>query len=654
MKSLKLAVALTGALLSSSALASENGDITNITMSSGGLAEIVRKATISEDGIIKMEVPIEQVDDVLKSVVVFDGKGAVEGMSLPGPSPLSETFKKLPFTVDDLQSPAMLLSTLQGAQIEIQKSGSHFSGRVLGVSSKDNGETGREDVASILTKEGNIVSVALDSSVNISFKDIDVREKIANALSVVGDGKVGGAREISIRIAGDGQREVAVSYVVPAPIWKTAYRVVTQDGGKARLQAWAVLENASGEDWKGVNVTLSSGEPVTLKQKLHSLYWKQRAEVPIDTSAGYVPPVDPGAAPPALLEKREHQWAAARSANGLASMSMMDTEENVRISSANVGQATEGNVTASFEIPWLVDLKNGQTLSAPIIDDLVEAEEVSVFRPESGSMNPVAAIMLVNDTGTSLPKGILTVYDDKEGYVGDAQISGMPDGERRMASFATDKKVLIETSSNPTEEITEIKVVDGILTAVTLDKHTTQYAIKGAADAERTVVIEQAKRPGWEFSSDHELDSTKTHRRMKITVPAGETKMVTAVVERTRNQIFHLSQTDTQTLLSLSSRYGIGATTRKLTELAILQKERSRIEYQMNELNRERDRHVSDQGRQRANLQSVPQDSPLFARSMQKLEDSETVIEKIDGTIKVLNRKIADIRTKIGDAIRNF
>lgn len=654
MKSLKLAVALSGALLSSSALASDNGEITSITMSSGGLAEIVRKATISEDGIIKMEVPIEQVDDVLKSVVVFDGKGAVEGMSLPGPSPLSETFKKLPFTVDDLQSPAMLLSKLQGTEVKILKNGSEFSGRVLGVSSKDNGEDGRSDVASILTEIGGIASVVLDSDVNISFKDEDVREKISNALSVVGDGKVDGAREVSIRIAGDGKREVSVSYVVPAPIWKTAYRVVTQDDNKARLQAWAVLENASGEDWKGVDVTLSSGAPVTLKQKLHSLYWKQRTEVPIDTSAGYVPPVDPGSMPAPLFEKRERAWASSVRAEGLSAAPMMDAEEVAQISSANVGQATEGNVTASFEIPWAVDLKNGQTLSAPIIDSVVEAEEVSVYRAGSGSMHPVAAIMLVNDTGASLPKGILTVYDNREGYVGDAQISGMPDGERRMASFASDKKVRIETSTNPTQEITQIKVVDGILTAITLDRHVTQYAIKGASDAERTVVIEQAKRPGWKFSSEHELDSTQSHRRMKITVPAGETKTITAVVERTRDQIFHLSQTDAQTLLSLSARYGIGATSRKLTELAKLQQERTRIEYEMSELRRARDIQVSDQERQRANLQSAPKESSIFKRSLQKLEELEMNIEKIDRTIGNLNQKMAELRTTIGDAVRNF
>lgn len=655
MKSTRLAAALVGALLSTSALATENGDITNVTMSSGGLVEIVRKATISKDGTIRMEVPIEQVNDVLKSVVVFDKSGSVEGLSLPGPNPLHETFKKLPFTVQDLQSPGALLSKLQGTEVEVEHKGVSHSGSVLGVAKQDNGDLGSVDVVSILDSEREIKSLVLEPGANITFKDEDVKAKIANALSVVGDGKVDGAREVSIRIAGDGEREVSVSYVVPAPIWKTAYRVVTQEDGKARLQAWAVLENASGEDWSQVQVTLSSGAPVTLKQQLHSLYWKERTEVPIDTSAGYVPPADPGAAPAPMFEKRERGWSRNEGAGIMTSSLALADEEIPRqdMAAANVGEVTEGSVTASFEIPWLVDLKNGQTLSAPIVDTVVSAEEVSVFRAEYGQ-HPIAAIMLVNDTGASLPKGILTVYDESEGYVGDSQISGMPDGERRMASFATDKKVRIGSSSTPTQEITEIKVVDGILTATTLDRHTTEYAVQGAKDDDRTVVIELPKRPGWEFSSKNHLDGTKTHERLKVKVGAGETKTVTATFERTYNQTFRLVHTDAAQLLSLVAGKPGGAEARKLIEIAELQRTRTQIDQQLGYLQQERQRHVTDQERHRENLRAVSEEHALYASSLGKLEASEKRIGHIDSEAGKLIEQKQAIADKIGEAIRNF
>ncbi len=139
------------------------------------------------------------------------------------------------------------------------------------------------------------------------------------------------------------------------------------------------------------------------------------------------------------------------------------------------------------------------------------AETVSVFQPESGLQHPIAAILIKNETETSLPQGILTVYDEKEGYVGDAQISGMPSGESRMASFATDKKVRIAQSTSADSQIVSIKVNDGVLNAMVRERSSTQYAIKGAPDGDRTIVIEHAKRPGWQFSSEQELDSTATH-----------------------------------------------------------------------------------------------------------------------------------------------
>ncbi len=52
------------------------------------------------------------------------------------------------------------------------------------------------------------------------------------------------------------------------PLWKPSYRIIVDAKGTARLQAWAVLENACGEDWHGVSISLTSGKPVTLRREL--------------------------------------------------------------------------------------------------------------------------------------------------------------------------------------------------------------------------------------------------------------------------------------------------------------------------------------------------------------------------------------------------
>jgi hypothetical protein len=639
-------------ILPGSAFGADNGPITSITLSSGGLAEVVRKADIDSAGLINMTVPLNQVNDVLKSIVVFDDAGVVEGITMPGPNPLAETFKNLPFTEEDLQSPARLLSKLQGTQVRLEKAGSTVEGLVLGVSVQDQGDQGQSFVASVLA-DGRITGVLLSADTEIVFLDEDIRQKVARALSAVGSGKADGARTVALKVGGEGAREVAVSYVVPAPIWKTAYRVVTLADDKARLQAWAVLENASGEDWQNVRVTLSSGAPVTLKQRLHDLYWKQRREVPIDVSAGYVPPADTGAEPQfEAAESQAFMDGSSRMAGLVASAAPAPQMRNM--AESNVGEVSEGAVTASFTLPWPVSLESGETLSAPIIDKVVSAETVSVFRPESGLQHPVAAILIKNETDASLPRGILTVYDETEGYVGDAQISGMPSGESRMASFATDKKVLIAEQSFADNQIVSIKVTDGVLTASVRERAETRYAVKGAPDGDRTIIIEHPKRPGWNFTSEKEMDSTTSHHRLKIEVAAGKTETVSALQERTLSETYALIATDANKLQYLANRAPDKETAEKLLELSKLHGEISRISRQIQVLRQDKSNQTMDQERHRANLQAIEPDADLYKRAARKLEESEARIEEIDKEIAALAEREEEIRKELGDAIRTF
>src|SRR3546814_13156081 len=94
-----------------------------------------------------------------------------------------------------------------------------------------------------------------------------MRAKVLHAATVSGQGRNDEVRSIAIALTGTGDRDVGLSYVASAPIWKTAYRLIAGSDGKARLQAWAIIENATGEDWHDVRITLSSGRPVTLSQQ---------------------------------------------------------------------------------------------------------------------------------------------------------------------------------------------------------------------------------------------------------------------------------------------------------------------------------------------------------------------------------------------------
>src|ERR1700757_5438320 len=67
-----------------------------VMLSSGGLGYFEYEANIDGDATLKLTVGLDQVDDVLKSLVVYDDKGAVGGLSLPGREPLRQAVKDPP------------------------------------------------------------------------------------------------------------------------------------------------------------------------------------------------------------------------------------------------------------------------------------------------------------------------------------------------------------------------------------------------------------------------------------------------------------------------------------------------------------------------------------------------------------------------------
>src|SRR5262245_7628908 len=105
---------MTLAALPSVGVAAESGTIRSVVLSSGGLAAIARSIAVDGAANIRIEVPLDQVDDLLKSLVVGDPGGTVSAASLIGLSPLDETFRTMPFTAEAMGSLPDLAASLQG------------------------------------------------------------------------------------------------------------------------------------------------------------------------------------------------------------------------------------------------------------------------------------------------------------------------------------------------------------------------------------------------------------------------------------------------------------------------------------------------------------------------------------------------------------
>ncbi len=95
--------------------------------------------------------------------------------------------------------------------------------------------------------------------------------------------------DLGVRLAAGRVHDVAVSYAVPTPTWKAAYRVVLADGSArdgSLLQGWAMIHNASQEDWSAVSLTLATGAPMSFALDLHTPQFVSRP----DATARLAPP----------------------------------------------------------------------------------------------------------------------------------------------------------------------------------------------------------------------------------------------------------------------------------------------------------------------------------------------------------------------------
>jgi hypothetical protein len=106
---------VTAAVLASLPLVSQEMPLKRVVLSTSGRAQFTHAGEAVAGSVIELPVRIDQVDDVLKSLTIFDAAGSIGAVSLPGKMPLAELFRDLPFDQAALESQPALLNALVGA-----------------------------------------------------------------------------------------------------------------------------------------------------------------------------------------------------------------------------------------------------------------------------------------------------------------------------------------------------------------------------------------------------------------------------------------------------------------------------------------------------------------------------------------------------------
>lgn len=102
--------------------------------------------------------------------------------------------------------------------------------------------------------------------------------------------QAGSNTEMLIQLPGAGPHHVKLTYVTESPSWKPTYRLELDPKDGSTLEAWAVVDNVSGEDWNDVVIGVGSTSALSFRYDLHSVRVVQRETITDETPLGMAPP----------------------------------------------------------------------------------------------------------------------------------------------------------------------------------------------------------------------------------------------------------------------------------------------------------------------------------------------------------------------------
>jgi hypothetical protein len=645
--------------------------LSRVVLSSSGLAQFTHTGIVTGGASIDLSVRLDQVDDILKSLTVFDEAGAVGAVSLPGKAPLAELFRDLPFGPEALDSPTALLNALVGTEVEITgRVGA--KGRIFRVETEDvalpnNGGTTQRHRLTLMT-DGGLVQAVIEDVATLRFTDPQARAQIERALSGLAENRAKERRRLSIGFLGTATRKATISYVVAAPVWKTAYRLVLpKEGGKARLQGWAIVENLTGGDWQDVELVLVSGNPVALRQPLYTAFFTDRPEVEVATTARLVPRTDdadedartarrkaaPAAAPPppGVAPRSAPSPQMAQSQRGLGRASEAAPVAAVADAIGPAAAAAEAEEAATqllYRFPARLSLATGHTMMVPFVDREVTVARTWLYQPDTAARRPLAAVRLRNDGDSGLPAGIVTAYDASAdgsvNFVGDAQLPLLPKGTFKFVTFALDAKTDVRREDQGVQRTVLGKAVNGVLTITTRLRRTLAYEVTAPPDEDREIVVEEPRQEGWKPAAESkDIEETPTRFRHRIVAAKGQATKASLSLERIQSETVALTSLGAEEVLGrIRNLHNESAALKDtVAKLGTIVAEINKARAQRTQLDAERKKIGEDQERIRRNLQSVGQGSDLGRQYIDTLRKQEERFAEIARTEQSLDAEVA-------------
>jgi hypothetical protein len=489
--------------------------VARMVMFKHGVAYLERRGPA--DGSFELTFERDEMNDVLKSLAVWAAKGDAKITSFGFDSPESPDARLAERGLSLRPGEALdgLIESLRGRIIEVNAGGDRKRGEVIGLQYRV-GEDGEQRPALLLRAgAGSVVIVDLLTVRTIHLLEEVSRERLD---FVVERGQAATAGETrTVRVGLEGKTDdLRVAYVIPAPAWRVSYRIV-RSGDAATLMAMGIVHNPVDEDLHDVELTLTTGQPVSF---VIDLYHPKEVERPIVEETART------SAPPTEHERPEADMSGGfrRSPGGIAMAPAplpaggplggeAMTEAFEAAEGLDRGELFEYRVRSPISIP------RGGSAVVPLAAPRVEAERQLVWRDGMGK-NPDLVLAFTNDTGLVLEEGPAVLYDEGA-LAGESMLPYSPRGAPVKMTFAKDLAVRVTRRTTTATVVAGVRVEENGI----LEERRQEYNHSIEVDSDHAeavkLIVEMPKVTGRTLAPDSAkpFEETASYHRFEIEVP---------------------------------------------------------------------------------------------------------------------------------------
>lgn len=610
--------------------------ITRVVLYQSGVGYFERRGRVHGD-VLSLQIRHDQVMDVLKSLTVVDTRsGGTVTVSLPAERSRLMEAAQLPPQVRQGGGLLAIAAAFRGATAILRTDTGTLQGRLIGVENLGTDE--KPDWRVSLLSGETLSSHPVTKIKSMQVLDRTLTVGLSKSLDAALNKGSWKPVSLTVRLDGKGPHDLVVSYVVPMPTWKPAYRLVVgdakDDGGdqKVLLQGWSVVDNLSGEDWRKAHLSLTAGTPLAFRYDLYTPRDVQRPDLtPQGVTRAEAPPpaMDatgaPGARPkraasppPAAAESRQSYMDRRAGAGGgrgprggssssspmSRSLAMDEAEDMDRselheppAEKALEAKALEDSYRAMvsgrsvgslfrYDIERPVTVPDRSSALVSIVSKQVAGADVLYFLVGSGKSNPYRAVRFKNTTGFVLERGPVTIYRSGA-FVGEALGGRIEKDAVSFVPYALEGRVIMHLSSSSKDEGLKLLTIrDGVITVETQSVTHFTYKITDRTGEPLTLYVARPRRDGWKVIEPKEiiLEKDMYYTRIPLST-SGETEFTVKEATPVRRRLTAYDSRARQALAFYLQGSSVPAELReKLTQVLALQEEISSLDTKMSTL----------------------------------------------------------------------